>query len=232
MMTTRYIRQTALPEIGEEGQRKIQQARVLLVGVGGLGSASALYLAAAGIGCLGLIDDDCVSLSNLQRQVLYTEAEIGLSKATCAARRLKALNQLLAVQAYNERLTTENARSLISEYDIVVDGCDNFATRYLINDTCLALGKPYVYGAIQEFEGQVSVFGYGDHPRSYRELYPHEAAMTQLEPVKAVIGITPAITGSVQANEVLKIIAGYGDILSGKLWTIDLRNLQTFTLSL
>lgn len=232
MMTTRYIRQTALPEIGEEGQKKIQQTRVLLVGVGGLGSASALYLTAAGIGCLGLIDDDSVNLSNLQRQVLYTEEEIGLSKANCAARRLKALNQQLTVQAYNERLTTANARSIISEYDIVVDGCDNYSTRYLINDTCLALGKPYVYGAIQEFEGQVSVFGYGNHPRSYRELYPHEANMTRLEPVKAVIGTTPAIIGSVQANEVLKIIAGYGEVLSGKLWTIDLRNLQTFMLNL
>lgn len=232
MMTTRYIRQTALPEIGEEGQKKIQQARVLLVGVGGLGSASALYLTAAGIGCLGLIDDDSVNLSNLQRQVLYTEEEIGLSKANCAARRLKALNQQLTVQAYNERLTTANARSIISEYDIVVDGCDNYSTRYLINDTCLALGKPYVYGAIQEFEGQVSVFGYGNRPKSYRELYPHEANMTRLEPVKAVIGTTPAIIGSVQANEVLKIIAGYGEVLSGKLWTIDLRNLQTFMLNL
>lgn len=231
-MNTRYIRQIDLPEIGEEGQKRILNARVLLVGAGGLGSASALYLAAAGIGCLGVIDDDCVSLSNLQRQVLYTEEEIGLPKAICAARRLKAINRQLTAQAYNERLTAENARTLIGEYDIVVDGCDNFSTRYLINDTCLALGKPYVYGAIQEFEGQVSVFGYGDHPRSYRELYPHEAAMTQLKPVKAVIGTTPAITGGIQANEVLKIIAGYGDVLSGKLWTIDLRNLQTFTLNL
>lgn len=229
-MTERFTRQTALPEIGETGQARLQQARILLVGVGGLGSPIALYLAAAGIGMLGLVDDDVVSLSNLQRQVLYTESEVGMYKVDCAARRLKALHSGLQVNAYRCRLTGENAEKLISGYDIVVDGCDNFDTRYLLNDTCLTLGKPYVYGAIQEFEGQVSVFGYGDSPRSYRELYPDESAMKQLTPVKAVMGVTPAVTGSIQANEVLKIAAGYGEVLSGRLWTIDLRTLQNFIL--
>ncbi|EJW90226.1 molybdopterin biosynthesis protein MoeB [gut metagenome] len=229
-MTERFIRQTTLPEIGESGQTKLQQARILLVGVGGLGSPIALYLTAAGIGTLGLIDDDTVNISNLQRQILYTEDEIGLPKVECAARRLKALHSKLQVNTYPYRLTADNVESLVSSYDIVVDGCDNFDTRYLLNDACLLLGKPFVYGAIQEFEGQVSVFGYGDHPRSYRELYPDESAMKQLTPVKAVMGITPAVTGSIQANEVLKILAGYGDVLSGRLWTINLRNLQNFIL--
>lgn len=230
-MTNRYERQTTLPEIGTGGQQKLHEARVLVVGVGGLGSPIALYLAAAGIGTLGLVDDDVVSLSNLQRQVLYTEAEIGRPKVTCAAQRLQALNSALTVHTHAHRLTPDNADALVADYDIVVDGCDNFATRYLMNDTCLRLGKPYVYGAIQEFEGQVSVFGYGSSPRSYRELYPCEAEMRSLKPVLPVAGVTPAVTGSIQANEVLKIAAGYGEVLSGKLWTIDLRNLQTCLLS-
>lgn len=229
-MTDRFIRQTALPEIGIAGQVRLQQARVLLVGVGGLGSPISLYLAAAGIGTLGLMDDDRVSISNLQRQVLYTETEVGLPKVECAAQRLKALHSKLQVETYNCRLTAENVENLVGRYDIVVDGCDNFDTRYLLNDACMSLGKPFVYGAIQEFEGQVSVFGYGEHPRSYRELYPDESAMKQLTPVKAVMGVTPAVTGSIQANEVLKIAAGYGEVLSGRLWTIDLRNLQNFIL--
>lgn len=229
---TRYERQTAIPEIGVEGQRKLQLARVLLVGVGGLGSPIALYLAAAGIGTLGLIDDDVVGLSNLQRQVLYTEDEIGQSKVACAARRLQALNHKLHVETYAERLTDKNVCHLVKSYDVIVDGCDNFATRYLVNDTCLALHKPYVYGAIQEFYGQVSVFSYGNHPHSYRELYPNETVMKTTPAVKPVLGTTPAITGSIQANEVIKIIVGYGVVLSGKLWTIDLQTLQTNLLTL
>lgn len=224
---TRYERQIALQEIGVEGQQKLQLTRVLIVGVGGLGSPIALYLAAAGIGTLGLIDDDVVGLSNLQRQVLYTEDEIGQPKVTCAARRLQALNHELKVETYAERLTEKNVHHLVESYDVIVDGCDNFTTRYLLNDTCLALHKPYVYGAIQEFHGQVSVFAYGNHPHSYRELYPDETFMKSTPALKSVLGTTPAITGSIQANEVIKIIAGYGEVLSGKLWTIDLQTLQT-----
>lgn len=156
----RYDRQIILPEIGEEGQNKLQKAKVLIVGVGGLGSPIALYLAGAGVGCLGLVDDDSVSISNLQRQVLYSEEELGKPKVVCAAHRLTSLNSEIETRYYSTRLTAENADRIIQEYDIVVDGCDNFDTRYLINDICIKQGKPYVYGAICGFEGQVSVFNY------------------------------------------------------------------------
>jgi len=204
----RYDRQIILPEIGEEGQNKLQKAKVLIVGVGGLGSPIALYLAGAGVGCLGLVDDDSVSISNLQRQVLYSEEELGKPKA-------------------------ENADRIIQEYDIVVDGCDNFDTRYLINDICIKQGKPYVYGAICGFEGQVSVFNYGNRKKSYRDLYPDEEEMKRMSPPsKGVMGITPAVVGSIEATEVLKIICGFGDVLAGELWTIDLRTLQSNKFSL
>ena len=164
----RYDRQIILPEIGEEGQKKLQEAKVLIVGVGGLGSPIALYLAGAGVGCLGLVDDDLVSITNLQRQVLYSEKELGKPKAICAAERLSALNSEIRIHPYSTRLTKENAYHIIQEYDIVVDGCDNFATRYLINDICIEQKKPYVYGAICGFEGQVSVFNNGKKKKNYR----------------------------------------------------------------
>ena len=161
---SRYNRQILLDEIGETGQLLLKQARILIVGVGGLGSPIALYLAGAGVGTNGLIDDDTVSETNLQRQVLYSEPEIGLSKAEQAKLRLQALNSDIRVEAWNERLTPQNAECLIANYDSVVDGCDNFRTRYLINDTCVRLDKVYVYGAIREFDGQVSVFNYQGGP--------------------------------------------------------------------
>ena len=199
----RYDRQMILPEIGEDGQQKLKQAKVLIVGVGGLGSPIALYLTGAGVGCIGLVDDDVVSISNLQRQVLYSEKELGKPK------------------------------EIISQYDIVVDGCDNFSTRYLINDICAEMGKVYVYGAICGFEGQVSVFHYGEEKKSYRDLYPDEEEMRRMPPPsKGVMGITPAVTGSIEATEVLKIICSFGEVLSGKLWTIDLRTLQSNKFSL
>lgn len=229
---TRYNRQITLAEIGEAGQEKLRKARILIVGVGGLGSPIALYLAGAGVGTIGLIDDDIVSITNLQRQVLYTEEEVGQSKVQCAARRLRALNSEVKIETYPFRLHNENVHELITEYDIVVDGCDNFATRYLISDTCASLGKPYVYGAIQGFEGQVSVFCYGEQPKTYRNLYPDEEGTLRMpSPDKSVIGVTPAIVGSVEANETLKLICGYGEVLSGKLWTIDLRSMQSYILS-
>lgn len=229
----RYDRQILLPEIGEEGQEKLKAAKVLIVGVGGLGSPIALYLAGAGVGTIGLVDDDVVSISNLQRQVLYSEEELGDFKAVCAAMRLTALNSEIKINSCPGRLSKENAQELINAYDIIVDGCDNFATRYLINDSCMALGKPYVYGAISGFEGQVSVFNYGDNPKNYRDLYPDEEEMLRLPPPsKGVMGVTPAITGSVQATEVLKIICGFGEVLAGKLWTIDLRTWQSNIFSL
>ncbi len=229
----RYDRQILLPEIGEEGQEKLKAAKVLIVGVGGLGSPIALYLAGAGVGTIGLVDDDVVSISNLQRQVLYSEEELGDFKAVCAAMRLTALNSEIKINSCPGRLSKENAQELINAYDIIVDGCDNFVTRYLINDSCMALGKPYVYGAISGFEGQVSVFNYGDNPKNYRDLYPDEEEMLRLPPPsKGVMGVTPAITGSVQATEVLKIICGFGKVLAGKLWTIDLRTWQSNIFSL
>ena len=207
----RYNRQIMLPEIGNEGQAKLKAAKVLIVGVGGLGSPIALYLTGAGVGTIGLVD----------------------FKAVCAAMHLTALNSEITVNSCPGRLNKDNASELISDYDIVVDGCDNFATRYLINDICIEQGKPYVYGAICGFEGQVSVFNYGNTPKTYRDLYPDEEEMLRMPPPpKGVLGVTPAITGSVEATEVLKIICGFGEVLAGKLWTIDLRTWQSNIFSL
>lgn len=228
----RYNRQIILPELGEEGQQLLQRAKVLIVGVGGLGSPIALYLAGAGVGTIGLVDDDVVSVSNLQRQVLYTEAEIGLSKALQAKKRLEALNSEVTINAYPTRLDKDNAEQIIRQYDIVVDGCDNFSTRYLINDTCVKLEKVYVYGAIRAFDGQVSVFNYQNGP-DYRRFFPDEAEMLSMPaPPKGVLGVTPGMVGCAEAAEVLKIIGGYGDVLSGKLWMIDLKTMQTNIISL
>lgn len=228
----RYNRQVILPELGNEGQERLTQAKVLIVGVGGLGSPIALYLTGAGVGTIGLVDDDVVSISNLQRQVLYSEPEVGLPKALQAKKRLEALNSTLQINAYVTRLNKENAADIIRPYDIVVDGCDNFATRYLINDTCLQLGKTYVYGAIRAFDGQVSVFNYKGGI-DYRHLFPDEEEMLSMPaPPKGVLGVTPGIVGSVEATEVLKIIGGYGDVLSGKLWMIDLKTMLTHIISL
>lgn len=222
-----------LPEIGEEGQNKLKKAKVLIVGVGGLGSPIALYLAGAGVGTIGLVDDDTVSLTNLQRQVLYVEKELDKPKALCAAERLSALNSEIEFHSYPTRLTVDNAREIISNYDIIIDGCDNFATRYLIDDSCAELKKPYVYGAICGFEGQVSVFHYGENSKRYRDLYPDEEEMKRMPPPpKGVIGVTPAVVGSIEAMEALKIICDFGDVLAGKLWTIDLRTLQSNKISL
>lgn len=229
----RYNRQIILNEIGESGQEKLRNAKVLLVGVGGLGSPIALYLAGAGVGTIGLIDDDTVSISNLQRQVIYSENEVGLPKAIQAQKRLQALNNTIVVKAYPYRLTIENALEIINDYDIVVDGCDNFATRYLINDTCITLGKIFVHGAIRAFDGQVSVFNYPGSRCNYRTLYPDESEiLSMLPPPKGVMGVTPGIIGCMEANETLKIICGIGDILSDKLLIIDLLSLQTHIISL
>lgn len=229
----RYNRQLLLPEIGEEGQARLRAARVLIVGVGGLGSPVALYLAGAGIGTIGLVDDDTVSESNLQRQVLYAEAEVGLSKALQAKKRLEALNSTLQIKAYPTRLTRDNAKEIFADYDIIVDGCDNFATRYVIDDTCALLNKVYVYGAIRAFEGQVSVFLYNKGGKRYRDLYPDKEEMLSMpHPPKGVMGVTPGLVGCAEANEVIKIICGYGDILAGKLWQIDLKTMETYTILL
>ena len=231
-MKERYHRQTLLPEIGEEGQKKLQNARVLIVGVGGLGCPVALYLAGAGVGHLGLVDDDVVSLSNLHRQVLYEEVDLGHPKAECAARHLQAKNSDIELKAYPMRLTPDNAERLIAEYDLVVDGCDNHATRYLLSDICEKQKKPYVHAAIGAFQGQIAILCYEEGAPTYRTLFPDEDAMCSLEAEKGVIGTTPAVIGSLIANEVLKLIAGFGEALFGTLFYIDLQTLKTQTIHL
>lgn len=229
MDSERYSRQTGLPEIGPQGQAKISRARVLIVGVGGLGSPISLYLAGAGVGHIGLVDDDVVSPSNLHRQVLYTTAETGQSKAAQAARRLTALNPDVEVTAQAIRLTEENAEEIVSDYDIVVDGCDNYATRYIIDDVCRRLGKPYVYGAVCGFEGQASVFHATPSSPGYRNLYPTPPPPPAS---KALVGMTPGVVGIILAHETLKLICGYGPTLDGRLWTINLLTMESFTLAL
>lgn len=223
----RYERQVALPEIGTEGQTRFMKSRVLVVGIGGLGCPASLYLTAAGIGTLGLVDNDIISLNNLQRQILYTETEVNQPKVLFAARRLRELNKNVHIEIHPYRLDKRNALDLIKGYDIVVDGCDNFHTRYILSDACEKLGIPYVYGAINGFEGQVSVFNYGDSPRTYRELYPQEEELCGLNPEKNVIGVVAGTTACVQATEALKIIAGFGEVLSGRLWVMDLRTMTS-----
>ncbi len=220
-----------LEGFGREGQRKVHAASVLLVGVGGLGSPIATYLTGAGIGKLGIIDDDVVSITNLHRQVLYTEKEVGLSKAECAKKRLTALNHDVEIVAYNERLTKENAADLISQYDLVIDGMDNFATRFVVSDTCKAQGKPYVYGAIRGLEGQVGVLCQGT--ATYRSLFPDEEATLKMpHPGKQVLGTTPAVVGSVEATQALMLITGIGCPLIDKMWTVNLATMQSFIINL
>ncbi len=217
----RYARQIMLPEIGEAGQLKLKQARVLIVGTGGLGSPVALYLAAAGVGHLGLIDQDTVSLTNLQRQILYNSEVVGKSKVQHAREVMNRLNPTVSVLPISERLNTENAVSIVQSFDVVVDATDNFRARYLISETCTALNKPMVHGSIEEFKGLVSVFNYNGGPR-YEDLFPEapENVPFDGEP-KGVFGALPGIIGSMQAMEVLKIITGAGTTLSGKLFVYN-----------
>lgn len=229
----RYARQTALPEIGEDGQKKLSQARVLVVGVGGLGSPVALYLAAAGVGTLGIVDNDVVSESNLQRQVLYSDNETGLPKTECALRRLKGLNPTVNINVHTTRLTKDNATDIIGQYDIVVDGCDGFSTRYVINDVCRQLGVTYVYGAITAFSGQVAVFDYKNGV-GYDTLFPDREYFETLKQDAAppVVGTTPAVIGSIEANQVLQLICGFGNPLINRLLTVDLLGMEFNTIEL
>ena len=213
----RYLRQIALPEIGKQGQRKIQNANVLIVGVGGLGSPVALYLVAAGVGTLHLVDADVVSMSNLGRQILYNTTHIGLSKIAVAKQVLSDLNPDVKILTYNVFLDKENALSLVEKADVVVDCCDNFTTRYILHDTCKQAGIPLVYGAIEGWEGILTVFT-SESPFTLKDLFGD----TTRTPSKAVMGVTPAVLGSLQANEALKIIGNHGEILSNKLLTVNL----------
>ena len=230
-MTERYNRQIMIPKIGEEGQQKIRKAKVLLIGAGGLGSPIATYLTGAGIGKLGIVDDDVVDVTNLHRQVLYSEEQTGLKKAECAKQRLRQLNSEVEIEAYPYRLTAGNAEELIRDYDIVVDGMDNFATRYIVSDVCQRLHKPFVYGAIRAMEGQVAVLCKGE--RNYRSLFPDEQEMLRMpHPGKAVLPTTPAVVGSVEACQVLLLAAGFGSPLIDKLWTIDLATMESMVIDL
>lgn len=217
----RYLRQLMLPGIGEEGQIKLKNARVLIAGAGGLGSPVSLYLTAAGVGTIGLADDDTVALSNLQRQVLYNSTIIGESKTAHAKKIMNKLNPNVTIHLVNGRISEQNATEIISQYDIVVDATDNFRSRYLISKFCQELDKPMVYGSIEEFSGQVAVFNYKGGP-VYEDLFPEPPANTPLdgEP-KGVFGALPGIIGSLQSMEVLKIITGIGKPLNGKLLTYN-----------
>ena len=218
----RYHRHLILPEVGADGQRRLKAARVLLIGAGGLGSPAALYLAAAGVGHLGVVDADDVELSNLQRQVLHDTESVGTPKVDSAAARLRALNPHVDVVAHHTRLTSTNALRLLADYDVVVDGSDNFPTRYLINDACVLLGKPNVYGSVLRFEGQASVFSFGDGP-CYRCLFrePPPSELVQNCADSGVLGVVPGLIGVVQATETIKLITGAGETLSGRLLLVD-----------
>ncbi|HEX7086657.1 MAG TPA: molybdopterin-synthase adenylyltransferase MoeB [Vicinamibacterales bacterium] len=218
----RYSRHLILPEVGVEGQKKLKAARVLCIGAGGLGSPVAMYLAAAGVGTIGFVDFDVVDFSNLQRQILHGTSDVGRSKLESARDTIKDLNPNVNVELYNEALTSQNALRIFEGYDVIVDGTDNFPTRYLVNDACVLLGIPNAYGSIFRFEGQASVFGIKDGP-CYRCLYP-EPPPPGLVPSCAeggVLGVLPGIVGCIQANETLKLILGIGEPLIGRFLIFD-----------
>ena len=218
----RYQRHLTLPNFGEAAQRKLKQAKVLVIGAGGLGCPVLQYLAAAGVGTLGIVDDDIVSSSNLQRQILFTESEVGQRKAEVAADRLQAMNPHIRCVPYVTRLGLDNALELIGEYDVIVDGTDNFPTRYLINDACVLADKPLVYGALYTFQGQASVFNLDGGP-TYRCIFPEPPRPEDAPNCSeiGVVGVLPGIIGVIQATETIKVITGVGEPLSGKLLTFD-----------
>ncbi|MFI3299420.1 MAG: HesA/MoeB/ThiF family protein [Rikenellaceae bacterium] len=220
----RYLRQIALPEVGLEGQERLAQSSALIVGVGGLGSPIATLLCSSGFGRIGIVDFDVVSLGNLPRQTLYTTDDIGLPKVECAMRRLTAMNPNVVIESYNMRLDSDSALELFPKYDMIIDGCDNPQTRYIIDHATSQLHKPYIFGAISGFMGQVSIFNYGG-AAAYSTLFPLEDAAEVTCP-PAVMSTTPAIIGAIEANEALKIaIGGFQDnTLAGKLLTFDSRS--------
>jgi molybdopterin/thiamine biosynthesis adenylyltransferase/rhodanese-related sulfurtransferase len=218
----RYSRHLTLPQVGIQGQQRLAEASVLLVGVGGLGSPLAIYLAAAGVGRLGIVDFDTVDVSNLQRQILYSSEDIGCSKVERAAERIHGINPHVAVETHPVRFDAANAFELVDAYDVIVDGTDNFATRYLVNDACVLRGKPNVYGSIFRFEGQVSVFGVDGGP-CYRCLFPEPPPPGTVPSCAegGVLGILPGIIGTLQATETIKLLLSRGDSLNGRLLLFD-----------
>lgn len=217
----RYQRHLTLPEVGEEGQLKLKQARVLVIGAGGLGSPASLYLASAGVGTLGLVDFDKVSLSNLQRQILFSTDEVGQSKVDRASERLRALNPEITIKTFPLKLSADNIREIFTDFDMILDASDNFSTRYLVNDACVLMGKPNIHGSIHRFDGQLSVFDSHQGP-CYRCLYP--APPKGYVPNCAeggVLGVLPGIVGSLQALEAIKLILGQGETLIGQVMIVD-----------
>ena len=234
----RYSRQTTLKEFGEAGQQKLLRAKVLMIGAGGLGCAALQYLAAAGIGHIGIIDDDVVALNNLHRQTLYGVADIGLSKAKQAALVLGRLNPEIVIETLNERLTVANALDLLQAYDIIIDGTDNFSSRYMINDACVLLNKPLVYGAVSRFEGQVAVLNCTPDNKepatNYRDLFPQPPAAGEVANCAetGVLGILPGIIGVLQASETIKLVTGIGIPLVNKMFTYNALNNRSFELEI
>jgi adenylyltransferase/sulfurtransferase len=220
---SRFARHFSLAEIGQEGQEKLKNARVLVIGAGGLGSPLLIYLAAAGIGTIGIVDDDVVSLSNLQRQILYTTAEVGLKKVTLASRKLSALYPEIEIQLFDLRLNEENAEEIFKNYDVIADCTDNYRTRELIGKISARLGKPLAFASVLNYEGQISVFNYQDGP-TFNDLYPNiPKDGIYKENEIGLLGVLPGIAGTLQANEIIKIITGYGEVISGKLLVFNIQ---------
>ena len=230
--TIRYARHISLPDVGIDGQRKINDAKVLVIGAGGLGSPVLLYLAAAGIGRIGIIDDDVVDLTNLQRQIIHSQGSIGKNKALSAIERINSLNPSIETQYWTCRLGPNNADEIFQGWDLVIDGTDNIPTRYLIDTICQKLGIPWIYGSIYRFEGQVSVFNYNGGP-SYFDLFPEPPPASSIPSCSegGVFGILPGVIGSLQATEALKIVLSRGNVLSGKLLLYDADLMEFKTLN-
>ena len=224
----RYARHIILPDVGEDGQKALRQSSVMVIGAGGLGSPALLYLAAAGIGKIGIIDDDEVDISNLQRQIIHSTSDVGSLKSDSARRSISELNPGVDVVSFNTRLNAGNSLQLLAGWDVVIDGSDNFPTRYTISDACEILGTPWIFGSIHRFQGQISVFNYNNGP-NYRDLFPSSPS-PELAPNCAeagVLGVLPGIIGSMQASEAIKILLGIGKPLSGQLMVIDLKTMTT-----
>jgi len=224
----RYNRQILIPEFGLNGQTRLKNAKVLVIGCGGLGSPILLYLTAAGVGTLGIVENDKIDISNLQRQILYSSLVVGLAKISETVNRLTELNPLVKIKQYPTRLCVGNALEIIKDYDIVIDGTDNFPTRYLVNDACVMLNKPFVYGAIHRFEGQITVFNH-QNSATYRDLFPTPPPPEQAPNCAeaGVLGVLPGIIGSMQALEAIKVITNIGEPLSGKLLILDTLSMQS-----
>lgn len=229
----RYHRQMILKGFGKEGQEKLNLARVLVVGAGGLGCPALLYLVAAGVATIGIVDHDKVSLSNLHRQVLYSEADIGHPKVSIAAKKLQMMNEMVTIIPYETKLTVSNCLEFFSNYDIILDGSDNFPTRYLINDACVLTGKPLVYGAVSQYDGQVAVFNVNGGV-NYRDLFPTPPKDGEVLNCaeSGVLGVLPGIIGSMQANETIKLITGIGESLVNRLYTFNALTMQSYDIQI